>query len=94
MDMEGCDGHGPDDPVFVMVLFNDGRHRPGHPNAVQPMTMGFCSPFSSGDNSAQGFAVLGAQLEDLAHFDPPGPKQGSAALGTWVASFDEANIGH
>jgi len=43
---------------------------------------------------AEQLTVLGAELKDLAHFDPAGLFEGGAAAGAWFTGLNQPDVGH
>ena len=90
---EGRDGLGPDDSLFIMILFNGRRHDARHTNAVAAHQRGQGLAGRVEHRGLHGLAVLAAQLEDMTHLDAAADGQRARAGGAGVAGHHIAQVG-
>ena len=69
MDLEGCDGPGPDDAIGIVVLLDRGGHGARDANAIAPHDHGLLLALLVQKRAVHALGILDAELEDLAHFN-------------------------
>ena len=91
-DVERAHRFGPDDAVCVVILLDGGADDSGHADAVAAHRHHPFLAFLVEDDRMHAAAVLVPQLEDVADLDASRDRQGAAAAGTRIPSFDVAQI--
>ena len=88
------DGIRPDDAGIVIVLLDGGGDHAGDADAVAAHLHDGGLAFLVQHRGLHRLGVLGAELEDVAHFDAALEQQGALATGAWVAFHHVADVGH
>ncbi len=91
---ERGDGVRPDDAVLVVVLLDGGGHQTGDSDAVATHLHGDGLAALVQHARLHGFGVLGAELEDVAHFDAALEQQLALAARARVAFHHVAQVGN
>src|SRR5690554_2867041 len=78
--MERRDDIGPDDTIIIMVLFDGRGHNATDADAVTPHGHQHRFAVFVEHSSIHGFAVCGAQLENMANLNTAADSQCSLAL--------------
>ena len=79
--------------MLVVVLLDGRGHHPGDADAVAAHDHDVFLAVLVQIHGMHGVAVLGAQLEDVAHFDALGQLDGATAARAGVAQGDAAQVG-
>ena len=94
MDLVGGDGGRENDSLFVVVLLYGGGEEPSDADAVASHDDGAAVALVVEIVDAEGLAVEGSELEDVADLDAAKGFKGLAALDAGLAFFREGDIGH
>ncbi len=92
--LERREGVVPDDAVFVAVLFDGSGNHSGNTDAVATHRQIDRLAVFTQHLALHRFAVLGAQLEDVTHFDAALDFQRALAVRAWVARNHVAQVGN
>src|SRR5476649_587996 len=91
-DLERCQRVAPDDAVLVVVLLDGSGHHARNTDAVAAHGQRHWLAVFTQDLAFQGFAVLGAELEDMPDFNAAFDFQGAFAVRARIASHYVAQI--
>ena len=93
--LKGGNRHGPTDAIAVVVLFHGGLGQARDANAVAAHRQGFLGSAFVGEAGAEGFGILAAQLENVAHLDAAGGREGLLGIvEAAIARLGGAKIDH
>jgi hypothetical protein len=92
-DLEWCDREREDDAALVVVLLDGRRHDAGNANAIAAHDHRDRAAFFVQHGGLHGFAVFGAELEDMTHFDTALEFQRAAPVGAGLAGHHVAQVG-
>ncbi len=92
--LERSDGLGPNRSEVVVAVFHDRSHQAAHANAVAAHDGRSGGLFGGEELRAHGFGELGAELEDVAHFDAARLGEEFAAAGALADFGSFGNVGH
>src|SRR5690606_38531668 len=84
----------PANAALVVVLFDDGRHRPADADAIAAHLNQPLLPRLVEVRGSESRGVLGTQLKDLPDFNAPGRSQRSPALRAKIACDDKPDVRH
>lgn len=84
----------PQNAAIVVVLLDSRRHHAGHADTVAAHGQDLVAPVFALHRCLHRFRVLGAELEDVAHFDTALNQQGTFSIRARVADHHVADIGH
>jgi hypothetical protein len=91
---ERRNGVGPDDAALVMVLLDGCSGQAGDADAVAAHFQRLRFAVFVQEGGVHGAAVLGAQIEHMAHFDAALNGQNPLAIGRGVTRHHIAHVGH
>ncbi len=92
--LERRDGVRPDDAALVVVLLDGGGHHARDPDAVAAHGQDLVTAIFALHGRFHRFRVLGAELEDVAHFDAALDQQRALTVRAGVAFDHVTDVGH
>ena len=93
MHLIGGDGHREDHAFLVVVLLDGRRQQPPDSNAVAAHVDGLLPPVLVQEQSSQGLAEEGAQLEYVPYLNAPGGFQHVATVGAQMPGLGQDYVG-
>ena len=90
--MVGSDAHGPDDAVFVVMLFHDGLHGAAYADAIASHLDQLVLLVLVLVGEAQSLGIFVEELKDLAHLDGAGGADGLTADRAGIAFLQQLDV--